>query len=64
MYNLTVQNFAIFVNVIYASAIQLTMVKSNAEKQHDYRPWHDMQVIACAHNVTHANQEKGGIGRR
>ena len=26
------------------------------------RPWHDMRVIARAHAVTHANQEKGGLG--
>ena len=28
------------------------------------RLWHDAQAIACAHTVTHANQEKGGLGRR
>ena len=25
------------------------------------RPWHDTQAIACAHAITHANQEKGGL---
>ena len=29
--------FAIFVNVVYVSAIQPTMVKSNAEEKRDYR---------------------------
>ena len=28
------------------------------------RLWHDAQAIACAHTVTHANQEKGGLGRQ
>ena len=25
------------------------------------RPWHGAQVIACAHAITCANQEKGGL---
>ena len=25
------------------------------------RPWHDEQAIACAHAITCANQEKGGL---
>ena len=35
--------FAIFVNVIYVSAIQQTMMKSNTEKQRDYREWKKLE---------------------
>ena len=28
------------------------------------RPWYDAWAIACARAVTHANQEKGGLGRQ
>ena len=26
-----------------------------------FRPLHDMQAIACAHAITHGNQEKRGL---
>ena len=48
----------------YTKADQKTVEQTVTVASIKCRPWHDVWVIAHAHAVTHANQEKGGLGGR
>ena len=48
----------------YTKADQKTVEQTVTVASIKCRPWHDVWAIAHAHAVTHANQEKGGLGGR
>ena len=47
---------------LYDQTINYSAVTASGEMI--CKPWHDTRAIACAHAVTCANQEKGGLGGR